>query len=223
MSIIWIDSSRFAAPAATDPYFSSVILLLNGGALIDSSPAARTVTANGATPPSIAGDGSILFPNLSGSNLTVPSSADFALGTGDFTLEVFLRQTPKDLASLMEIGNHQNSAGIVFLTASSGGGALYSSRFYGSVFAPTANVLIYMAWVRQAGVLSTYKNTNRMGTASFTNNLTSTGPVSIGSVNPATNTGYLLNGNVTGLRLTKSVARLSGATAVVPPFPFPTS
>lgn len=83
-----------------DPYWNQVVLLLhcdgtNGSTTItDSSPVGRTVTANGnaqiSTAESKFGGASLLLDG-SGDTVTMASSADFAFGTGDFTIETFLR------------------------------------------------------------------------------------------------------------------------------------
>jgi hypothetical protein len=103
VSVIYINSYQFAAPAgATDPYFSNVSLLLHGdGAngsttIVDSSPSPKTVTAVGnaqiSTAQSKFGGSSIAFDGTN-DYLQIPASSDFDFGTEDFTVEFWLYQT----------------------------------------------------------------------------------------------------------------------------------
>lgn len=86
---------------ATDPHIASVRLLLHfGGAdasttFTDSSPYAEAVTASGNaqidTAQSKFGGSSGLFDGT-GDYLFVDGDTDFAFGTGDFTIEAFIRR-----------------------------------------------------------------------------------------------------------------------------------
>ena len=216
----------------TDPHFPNVVLLHHGATLTpESSSAARTITALGSTPPSISATGgyndgsSILFPNTSGSRLTVPSSSDFAFGTGDFTVEALVRLTGVNpYSALLEIGNHGFGQGIIFLVGSDPSGKVYSGGWAGGggVMGAVLNQLTYAAWVRRSGVLSVYRDTTLLSSAPFTNNLTNATTITIGG-DATGGSSYLLNGKVDELRATRSVARdyLSGSTITLPPFPFP--
>lgn len=87
-----------------DPYWSSVVLLVandnkaNGTtSFADQSSSAKTITAVGniqystTTPPT--GMTSSCLADGGGDRLTTPSSADFNFGSGDFTVEGFIRFT----------------------------------------------------------------------------------------------------------------------------------
>jgi hypothetical protein len=218
MGVIWIGSGRFA-PAGGP----ASLLLLNGGSspIVDTSAYGWAVTASGSPPPSISTSGefapSINFPNTLGSYLTVPSDPLFALGTGDFTVEVLLRQrTFNGFSTILEIGNHTNPTGILFI-ASTSGVVIYSGAFFGAG-AVSLNTINHIAYVRQSGVLSIYVNGPRTSSGSFANDLTATGPITIGSSNPASgfgyNSSYRMDGNMR-LRVTRS-ALYSGASLTVP-------
>lgn len=213
--------------AAGDP---NTLLLLRGDSapIVDSSTYARPVTASGSPAPSISsaqsqfGGSSILFPNTLGSLLTVPSDALFAFGTGDFTVEAFLRQSsPRNgFAALLEIGNHLNNTGIIFLVGNNGV-QIYSNGFFGSSTALAFNTFNHVAWVRQSGILSMYLGGTRTSTIEFARDLTATGPVTIGSSNPAGNAyndSYRLNSYVDEMRVHRG-ALYSGATITVPSSP----
>jgi hypothetical protein len=216
----------------TDPHFANVVLLHHGATLSpESSGAARTITALGSTPPSISATGgyndgsSILFPNTSGSRLTVPSSSDFAFGTGDFTVEALVRLAGfNQYSALLEIGNHLVAQGIIFLVGTEPSAKAYSGTWVGGggAMGATLNQLTYVAWARRSGVLSVYRDTARLSSASFTNNLTDSSTITVGADSPG-GANYLVNGKVDELRVTRQVAReyLSGSTITLPSFPFP--
>jgi hypothetical protein len=226
----WGNSYGFAAPV-TGP---TSLILLHGTSspIVDSSTYGRTVTASGSPAPSISstpskfGGGSIYFPNTLGSYLTVPSNALLAFGTGDFTVETFLYQnTLNQYSGLLEIGNHLNTSGIIFIVGSSNnnGAQIYSNGFLGSG-ALSLNQWNHVAFVRQSGTLNIYVNGTRTSSTAFTNNLSSTGPFTIGSSNPAStiayNNNYRLNGYINEFRVTRN-ALYSGGTITVPTAPFP--
>ena len=81
---------------SVDPYWSGVKLLLHGDTLAfeDSSSVHRTLFTGGSVTVSTAvkkmGEGSLLF-NGSDASLYTGSSSDFNFGTGDFTIEVWVR------------------------------------------------------------------------------------------------------------------------------------
>ena len=90
-----------AAPAATDPNFENVTLLLhgdgtNGGqnnTFVDGSTNNFTITRNGNTTQgtfSPYGDNWSNFFDGTGDYLTVPDNAAFDFGTGDFTIELWV-------------------------------------------------------------------------------------------------------------------------------------
>jgi hypothetical protein len=93
---IFINSFLFSE---SDPYFSDVVLLLHcdgtdgSTTFNDSSSSAHTITAVGNaqldTNEKKFGSASALFDGT-GDYLDVPNNADFAFGTGDFTLECWI-------------------------------------------------------------------------------------------------------------------------------------
>lgn len=224
--------NRRKPPSGGDPHFANVVLLHHGATLSpESSGAARTITAMGSTPPSISATGgynngsSILFPNVTGSRLTVSPSSGIAFGTDDFTVEGLVNLAGfNQYSALLEIGNHLLTTGIIFLVGNDPRAKAYSGTWAGGPGAmeATLNQLTYVAWVRRSGVLYVYRDTARLSSESFTNNLTNSGTITIGG-NSLGSSDYLLNGKVDELRVTRSVAReyLSGPTITLPPFPFP--
>src|SRR5690554_1699309 len=88
-------------PKEVDPYFASVVLLLHGDGtdgsttITDNSGSAHSPTVNGNsqidTAESQFGGASVLFDG-SGDYLEYADSADWDFGTGDFTVEFWMRR-----------------------------------------------------------------------------------------------------------------------------------
>lgn len=116
MSVIFINPYRFAAGGV-----ANVSLLLHGDGdngstnIVDSSPSPKTVTAVGGAQISTAqsrfGGASIAFDSV-GDRLTV-SSSDFAVGTGDFTVELWMYS--------FDVARKPYGAGLLQLSDAAGG------------------------------------------------------------------------------------------------------
>lgn len=214
-----------------DPYYGNVSLLLRGslttqGILLDVSPNPKTFTLVGNVGISTLqfkyGGSSVSFDGV-GDRITTGSNIDFAFGTGDFTVEGWVwENTRTSYASILEIGNHASSNGILFHT--NGGGNLngfvgtYSGAWYGSITSPPLSTWNHIAWVRKSGALVIYVNGTASNSVVFTNNLTNSSLTSVGSVASYSSGGsnYDFNGNIDDLRITKGIARYeigSGANA----------
>ena len=103
---------NFAAAGGGDPDFASVVLLLhcdgtNGSTTFtDNSAAAKTVSVVGnaqvtTTDPKF-GTAAALFDG-SGDALTVPASSDWAFGTGDFTVEYWVKANSTANCNIMGV------------------------------------------------------------------------------------------------------------------------
>lgn len=142
--------------------------------------------------------GSIL---LNGTNqyLTVPANAAFAFGTGDFTVEVWVRATG---SSVGRITTRQPAAG---LTGSWGFNFSSTSFAFTEVVAgepgvtasglPTMlNTWTHLAACRQGTTLRLFANGVQVGTGTFSNNLSaSTQVLSIGAAYETFYSGYISN------------------------------
>lgn len=103
---------------STDPFWASTMLLLrmdganNSTAFTDLSSTPKAVTANGdakvSTAQSQFGGASLLLDG-NGDYLSFPASADFAPGTGDFTVECWIRFTSVPSSGYAGIANTMNS------------------------------------------------------------------------------------------------------------------
>jgi hypothetical protein len=229
MTLKWLSSY-----APVDEEFDNVSLLLHGDGtngsttIVDSSSSPKAVTAVGdaqiSTAQSKFGGSSLAFDGT-GDYLTVPSSADFAFGTGDFTVEFWLKSQ-----------NSSNQRGILQISDATGG--LSTSYANGLVFYfPTASsigALINGAGLQSANnilSLNTWHHVaaTRSGTsfAVFVDgvqSITSTSSANLTASNLAVggyyDTSYLLNGYIDDLRITKGVARYtSNFTPPTAPFP----
>ena len=186
----WVITGSEKTPV--DPQFGSVSLLLHGNGangsttITDSSRFANTVTAVGnaqiSTAQSKFGGSSLLFDGT-GDRLTIPSSTDFAFGTGDFTVEAWVYEASRTTyPSVLEIGNHLLNTGIIFITNGSPGAGIYSDGFFAATTAGSLSTWNHYAWVRSGNFVRTYVNGVGGTAASFTNSLTNTATVTIGSV-----------------------------------------
>ena len=229
MSVIYINSYQFAAPAGpTDPYFSNVSLLLHGdGAngsttIVDSSPSPKTVTAVGnaqiSTAQSKFGGSSLAFDG-SGDYLTVPSSAAFEFGTGDFTIEGWWRRTADTLGGILDFGLNYGGIGIYQQTN-------LNVRVAGTDVITTlnfsANQFVHLALSRSGTSLRLFYDGAQQGsTVSNSTNLVNTfGTVAIGAFVSGGSFYPTTAANLDDLRITKGVARYtSNFTPPTQPFP----
>jgi len=238
MSVIWIDSGRFAAGVPTDPNFASVSLLLHGDGtngsttIIDSSSSPKTVTAVGnaqiSTAQSKFGGSSFAFDG-SGDWLRLQAGvADYNFGSGDFTIEAWVYRLNTNTAAIYagqtDLANAANSSVVFYVGAAATSDVYVGSGSY-SVTSPnpSTNTWAHIALCRSGGTLRSFLN----GSVVATNTNLGTNSVNIGSTaNPPTigalnNNGSPLNGYIDDFRITKGgVARYTAAfTPPTAPFP----
>jgi hypothetical protein len=186
-------ASSAVTPVAGDALWANVQLLLPGDTSTnDASSYSRSVTAVGGAAVSTAekkfGAGSI-FTDGSGDSITSTASS-FAFGTGDFTVEMWLRPragSSSNYARIAQCGNFPSSGGwqLVRGTASGGGssnplqlmfditnGDSSAFRIEGGVVAD--DVWSHVALVRDSGVVRIYVNGQQTAFGSSSYNLTQT-------------------------------------------------
>lgn len=219
-----------AAGAGGDPYFSNVSLLLHGdGAngsttIIDNSPSPKTVTAFGdaqiSTAQSKFGGASIAFDGT-GDYLDAASSADFAFGTGDFTIEFwahFQLSAAYQIFVATKLLGGATDGWSVFVSPS-GLIGLYSNGFIVQGGSLSSNTFYHIAVTRASGLVRAFANGSQVGTtASNTQNFTRN-TLAVGANVGGTET---LNGYIDDLRITKGVARYT-SNFTPPTAPFPNS
>lgn len=212
-----------------DPYFANVVALLHGNGtngsttITDSSTSAKTWTAtNGAaisTAQSKFGGASIL---LDGTNdyLTSATHADWAFGTGDFTLEGWFRFTAHTSTAAL-FSNYTSSTTGFWLRYSSSNVSLQFG--YGdtgladtgaSSFNPTNGVWYHIAWSRSGSTNRLFVDGTQIGgDINNAQNYASTAALYIGRLG-ALDAQYF-NGYMDDLRITKGTARYT--TGFTPP------
>jgi len=223
---------------AGDASFSSVALLLHGdGAngsttFTDHSATAKTATAYGnaqiSTAQSKYGGASIKLDGA-GDYLTFPDSADFALGSADFTVECWFYESATG-AIRQIVGQHttESTPNSSFLLLSDAGKVSFSA-YYGSTAVSAINASAHTgsAWHHVAGVrdgttIRLYLDGVHVASASIGTNAVnnSSRPLCIGTVMNNSGrepTGYDFNGHIDDLRITPGVARYTGTGSFTPP------
>jgi hypothetical protein len=229
-----VESGRRAGiwPAA-DPLFSSVIALLHfDGNLTDSSSSPKTFTAVSSAQTSTLqtkfGSGSLLLDGDT-DRIDSASNAAWALGTSDFTVEMFVRfaSTPTGQVTFANV-------------AASGGFSLYingsSAAFFGvpannlilsnrqsnqftAAWAPSANVWYHLAVTRSSGAIRAFVDGTQIG-STVTGNATNyaQGALNIGG-SSSDGAAWSINGNIDEVRLTKSARYVANFTAPTVAFP----
>ncbi len=153
--------------------------------------------------------GSVSFDG-SGDYLTLASSGDFAFGTGDFTVEcwLYLSSATNYYAILHGTTNTTDTFGFNVNTFD---GSNYLSYAYtvGGASVNYQNLpIISNAWqhhalVRKNGILEWFINGLPQGKKTFSNNVTATGNLKIGSLSDDS---FALNGYISNLRIIKGTA-----------------
>ena len=226
MSLVW---SPDYAPVDGD--FADVSLLLKGEGtngsttILDSSSNNLSVTVNGDAQISTAvntpfgtGDGVLAFDGT-GDYLTAASSADFAFGTGDFTVEFWahfqLSANYQIFVATKPIGSFADGWSV--FVSPSGAIGIYSNGFIVQSGSLSSNTFYHIAVTRASGLIRAFADGSQVGTTvnntqNFTRNT-----LAIGSNVGGTET---LQGYISNLRITKGVARYtSNFTPPTAPFP----
>jgi hypothetical protein len=167
-----------------------------------------------AVSPFAGGGNSYLFNGSSTGVITYAGSTDWAVGTGDFTIEWFSRQSSlvsPQYQRVFSVGNFPT----IKIGVSIESGTFYywanNSFRYSSSSASTQNVWIHWAVVRASGTTRVYRNGSLLGSSiSDTNNITdNTTSLTIGNtLTPADIAGLV--GNLTNFRWVKGLAVYTG-------------
>lgn len=232
------DSSQSTTVAADeDQYMSAVTLLVQGsnnnnqgnGTFIDSSSNSHTITRYGNTTqgtfsPFYSGGNTYNSTNNIGSGffdgsgdyLTIPDSATFSFGSGDFTIECWAKtrttngSTSQPIITQSASGASSDSS---FYLGFGTDASIYVSDGTGWDFSATSSVNTYndgewhhIASVRNGTELAIYVDGTKVGTTTLSGGYTlgnSTRVVEIGYQT----SGTYYNGYISNLRVTKGVAR----------------
>jgi hypothetical protein len=190
----------WSTPSTPPPSFSNPPLTIGS--------AVTTISQS----PFTGGGNSYSFISSVNSFIDTPASSDWAVGTGDFTIEWFQYQTTTagfqraftvDDFNSIDIGVSVESATFYYWAN--------NSFRYNSSGATTANVWYHWAVVRQSGVTRVYRNGTLRGSQfNDTNNITNTvDELSIGNENtPSTIAAFV--GYITNFRWVKGLAVYTG-------------
>jgi hypothetical protein len=192
--------------------FSASIAEVGGGSFTNPTLTIGSAVTTNTQSPFVGGGNSYSFISSVNSFIDTPASSDWAVGTGDFTIEWFQYQTTTsgfqraftvDDFNSMDIGVSVESATFYYWNNS---GVRYSSSG-----ATTTNVWIHWAVVRQSGVTKIYKNGTQLGSQiTDTNNINNTiDELTIGNENTAT-TLSAFRGYITNFRWIKGLAVYTG-------------
>jgi hypothetical protein len=223
--------------AVVDPNYANVSLLLHGNGIdgsttfIDNSPNAFSVSGFGNvqidTTIKKFGTGSIQFDG-NGDNLSLPSDVDFAFGTGDFTIEFFVRFNfvNKDQCIFDFRTNNTGSSLSPFLAINTSGQIYYALNGTAVITTSSvaANVFNHIALVRSGGNTIIYINGSQSGITYVNSSSLIQDGVFIGlNRNNLGNPSFFLNldGYIDEFRITKGIARYTGASLTVPTAEFP--
>jgi len=169
------------------------------------------VTTQAASP--FAGGGnSYRFTRSTDSYITTPGSNDWAVGTGDFTVEWFGYQTDTtQFQRAFSVGDYPNIKIGVSIESTTFYYWANNSFRYSSASATTTNTWYHWAVVRQSGTTRVYRNGSLRGSSfSDTNNITdNTTTFVVGNTNTfATNAAWV--GDITNFRFVKGLAVYTG-------------
>jgi hypothetical protein len=215
------DASRTFTVTVTvgDPFFYLTPLLLNGEAttwVTDSGtnkflPTIFADTRPTAFSPYNSSWGA--YFDGTGDYLSVPANADWAFGTGDFTLEAWVYLTANQVASATILGNNSNPNGwfLAFNTSPSNNSVIVTN--FNTVFITSSSAVPTGAWthiatVRSGTALTLYFNGVSVGSATNSSTLGDASAVALIGWNGASAyfTGYISNA-----RVVKGVAVYTGA------------
>lgn len=222
-----------------DAYWSNTVLLAhcdgsNGSTtFIDSSTSAKTITANGnaaiSTAQSVFGGASAALDGT-GDYLSVPDHADWSFGTGQFTVELWVRfssvGTQMGFIGQYESGGPAATASWLFSRNTSLEFRIISAAGSASTvtgtWSPSTGVWYHLAVDRDSGgVIRLYVNGAVVGSGTNAGDIRdiSTTPLRIGRSTGVAGTDVA--GWIDDVRVTKGVARYGGGTFAVPVAAYP--
>ena len=134
----------------------------------------RTNTLSGLETPTPV-TGSVVFDGT-GDYLTLASSGDFAFGTGDFTVEMWVYHTDLTGQQTYFGDTYGSTAGIYTYKTSNNEISLYDTaqRSLSAVNVISANTWYHIAWTRQSGILRAFLNGSLVDSDTYTGNFTTT-------------------------------------------------
>ena len=208
----------------------------NGSTSFPDSATSKTVTANGNAQVSTAQAefGQSVYFDGTGDFLSTPNHTDFAFGSGDFTIDFWVRfsslnSSPSNYPVFiskfdLSTGNddsffiRQDSTEKTLTFGYTTGGTFATYKSSSQAFDPSLNTWYHIAIVRSGANLLTFINGIKIGSAfnMGTDSIwTSARQLLIGSTTVAESISYCFNGYVDELRISKGIARWT--TTFTPP------
>lgn len=213
---------------AGDPNFASVSSLLHmdgaDGSTIFTDVTGQTITAFGNaqidTAQSKFGGASGLFDGA-GDYLTFPNAAQNVLGTGDFTIEAFVRIASFSMPNtLFSTGDTSTDNGVLFTINASGALQIFGSTTSLAGGSVSLNTWTHIAFTRSGTTAEGFVDGVSAVTGTLSRNLTANTSIHIGARNFSSSLGDYFNGHIDEFRLTKGVNRYPAAfTPPTAPFP----
>jgi hypothetical protein len=224
-------TAAFTPPTSPLTAITNTQLLLNftNAGIIDNAMLNVLETVGNAqisTAQSKFGGSSMLFDET-GDYLTVPVSTNMSLGTGDFTIECWVRFAVTPVGNgqgIYQLSNGYLNSQVRGPAAGAnnadGRWAIYhgTSQTTHASLVPATNTWYHVAYVRSSGTSKLYIDGTEIISVADTTNYTDQYFV----VGGWYSTGFLLNGYIDDLRITKGVARYT-ANFTPPAAAFPTS
>jgi len=162
--------------------------------------------------PFVGGGNSYRFSSSVNSYITTPGSSDWAVGTGDFTVEWFGNQSnTSQFQRVFSVGDYPNIKIGVSIESSTFYYWANNSFRYNSAASTVTSTWYHWAVVRQSGTTYVYRDgTLRGSSISDTNNITdNTTTFVVGNTNTfATNSAFV--GDITNFRFVKGLAVYTG-------------
>lgn len=221
-------ASKSGSAVAKDPYFSSVVLLLNGegtngsqnNTFLDSSTNNFTVTRFGnitqgsvnpfsnPTPYSASGNGGSLSLDGSGDYLNLATNAAFGFGTGDFTIEFWVYPTASTRQDWIDVTTTGSTRTLVYYT---GTAIVFYSQptSIAAITGPaiTLNTWIHIAVSKISGSTKMFVNGTQVGSTYATNqNYGTTNQVFVGKDGGGTT---YVSGLISNMRVLKGTGLYS--------------
>jgi hypothetical protein len=183
-----------------------------GGSFVNPSLTIGSAVTVVAQSPFTGGGNSYQFSSNVNSFIDTPGSSDWALGTGDFTIEWFARQTSTaSFPRAFSIGTYSTAT----IANSIESGTFYywanSGVRYSNSSGTTLNTWVHWAIVRQSNVTKIYKDGTQLGSqVTDNNNITNTSTaLTIGNETTKSISASLV-GTLTNLRWVKGLAVYTG-------------
>jgi hypothetical protein len=214
---------------SVDPNFSKVVLLLHlDGNTVDSSPVPKTVSVAGSVSTAAApyfGTGALSVADTN-SGLVAAGQSEYAFAPGvDFTIEAFIK--PTATATYKQIVGQWGSCLNAYQLSLYSGKLGWERPGYGTLTSSDSSAAVSLnAWhhvavARQGSTISLYLDGKQVATASDSINY-ATGTCGMGVGKVATQNGYSFgSGSIDEVRITRQLARYTGATYTVPTQSFP--